>query len=114
MVAILVVNNLRDIEGDAKAGKRTTAVRFGAQWTQREYVFLLVLAFFTPVLMALSGLLPAWVLLGWLGLPMALELVRRVGTDTGRALNRTLAGTGTLELVFSVFFASGLIFGRYL
>ena len=112
VVAILVVNNLRDISADLKAGKHTTAVRFGALWTQHEYVLLLVLAFFTPVLMAVSGLLPPWVLLAWLGLPMGLSLVRQVGTETGRSLNRTLGGTGSLELVFALLLALGLVVAK--
>ncbi len=111
VVAILVVNNLRDIETDRKAGKRTTAVRYGAAWTQREYALMLVLAFFTPVLMVLSSLLPAWILLTWLGLPLAFHLIQRVGMDTGRALNRSLGGTGSLELVFSLLFSLGLVLG---
>src|SRR5205807_8046366 len=51
--AILVVNNLRDIATDARAGKRTLAVRVGASATRAEYVFLLVLAFVAPFVLAL-------------------------------------------------------------
>src|SRR5438270_4807093 len=51
--AILAVNNLRDIATDARAGKRTLPVRVGASATRAEYVFLLVLAFAAPFLLAL-------------------------------------------------------------
>lgn len=112
VVAILVVNNLRDIGTDRTAGKRTTAVRHGELWTRREYALLLVLAFFSPVLMSMSGLLPPWVLLVWMGMPMGFGLIQSVGADSGRALNRSLGRTGSLELVFSLLFGLGLVVGR--
>jgi 1,4-dihydroxy-2-naphthoate octaprenyltransferase len=49
ITAILVVNNLRDIDTDARAGKRTLAVRIGATGTKVEYVLLLLAAFLAPV-----------------------------------------------------------------
>jgi 1,4-dihydroxy-2-naphthoate polyprenyltransferase len=114
VVAILVVNNLRDIEDDRKAGKRTMAVRYGITWTRREYALLLALAFFSPVLMALSGLLPAWIMLVWLAMPLGYRLIHAVASDSGRSLNRSLAGTGSLELVFSLLFSLGLVMGKIL
>ena len=112
VVAILVVNNLRDIATDRTAGKRTTAVRYGEHWTRREYAILLALAFFSPVLMAMSALLPVWILVVWLGAPLGFRLIHAVAADTGRALNRSLAGTGTLVLVFSLLFSLGMIIGK--
>jgi 1,4-dihydroxy-2-naphthoate octaprenyltransferase len=47
--AILVVNNLRDIETDARAGKRTLAVWLGHDGTKFEFLFLIILGFGTPV-----------------------------------------------------------------
>ena len=114
IVAILVVNNLRDIPTDREAGKRTSAVRYGEVWTQREYVLLLVSAYMLPLVMAVSRLTRPWVLLSWLSIPMAGELIQHVGSDTGRSLNHTLGKTGILVLYFSLFFASGLVLGRLL
>ncbi len=45
ITAILVVNNLRDIETDRAAGKRTLAVRFGAGGARKEFLYLVVGAF---------------------------------------------------------------------
>ena len=53
--AILAVNNVRDFEGDARAGKRTLVVRFGRRGGVYEYVFLLSVAYGTPLVMLLLG-----------------------------------------------------------
>ena len=114
VMAILVVNNLRDIPTDRESGKRTTAVRFGEAWTRGEYILMLAAAYVVPLVMAISRLTTPWVLLSWLSLPTAFDLVRHVNSDTGRLLNRALGGTGILVLYYSLFFSAGLILGRLL
>ena len=101
VTAILVVNNLRDLETDRAAGKRTLAVRFGRAATQGEYAVLVAIAYaMSPLLWLVGGLAP-WVLLPWLTVPLAARLIRETRTTTGRALNKTLGGTGQLELFYS-------------
>lgn len=107
--AILVVNNLRDIETDRKAGKGTLAVRLGVQGTQAEYVILTSLAFFTPVLMVVLDIAPAGILLCFISIFRLIPLLRSVFHETGRPLNKALAGTGRLELEFAVLFSVGLL-----
>lgn len=108
--AILVVNNLRDIETDRRAGKRTLAVIVGPQVTRWEFGLLFAIAYATPPLLWLAGATSPWVLVPWLSLPLALQLVRMIfGGVSGPALNKALAETARLELVFGVLFAVGLI-----
>ena len=107
---ILVVNNLRDIETDRLAGKRTLAARFGAEWARREYLIFLVGSYLTPLVLALLRLTPWTALLAWLSLPLAYRLVQQVRKVQGRALNRTLAGSGQLQMVFALLFGLGLLF----
>jgi len=114
VVNILVVNNLRDIPTDTLSGKRTLAVRFGADWTRKEYLSLLVLAYLAPLLMTLSGLVSPWILLCWLSIPRAVPLMREIATRSGRALNHTLAGTGQLELLYCLLMAVGLTLAKFL
>ena len=108
ITAILVVNNLRDIPGDAAAGKRTLAVVLGARGTTLEYAGLLGLAFLVPVALAVTG--TGWpVLLPLLAAPLALPLWRTVRTFTEpRELNAVLKATARLSLIFGVLFALGL------
>jgi len=111
-VAIIVVNNLRDIATDRAAGKRTLAVRLGERGTQVEYIALLVVAYLVPPLMWVTGVAAsAWVVLALLSLPLAPPLVRRLLRERGRALNGVLAGTARLELVYGLLFALGLALG---
>jgi 1,4-dihydroxy-2-naphthoate octaprenyltransferase len=108
--AILVVNNVRDLETDRRAGKRTLAVRLGRDRTRVLYLGMLALAFLTAPLPWLLGSLSPWLLLPWLALPLAVPLVRTVRERTdGPSLNRALAGTGMLQLAFCVLLSAGIL-----
>lgn len=108
--AILVVNNVRDLETDRRAGKRTLAVRLGRDRTRGLYAAMLAGAFLTAALPWLLGSLSAWLLLSWLAAPPAARLQRTVRThDDGPTLNDALAGTGQLEFSFCVLLAIGLL-----
>jgi 1,4-dihydroxy-2-naphthoate octaprenyltransferase len=110
--AILVVNNVRDLETDRRAGKRTLVVRLGRNRARGLYAALVYCAFLAgPLTWALGapGLSP-WLLLCWLALPLAPPLVRAVRNRTdGAALNRALGGTGMLQLAFCVLLSAGLL-----
>ena len=109
--AILVVNNLRDIETDARGGKRTVAVRIGRRGTIAEYRLLLLAAYVLPIALVLTGELHAWALLPLATLPLALGLTRRIASDKGRELNQTLAATAKLLFAHSLLFAIGITVG---
>jgi 1,4-dihydroxy-2-naphthoate octaprenyltransferase len=112
--AILVVNNLRDVEQDAKVGKRTLAVRWGARAVIAEYGLLLALAYAVPLFLATSSAHGRFVLLPLLTLPLARKLMLAVRTETGRALNPRLAGTAKLLLLFGLLFALGIVLDELL
>ncbi len=111
--AILVVNNVRDIDTDRRAGKRTLAVRLGRERTRTMYAVIVYLAYLlTPVTWAF-GPLRAWVMLPWLSLPLAAAVVRTVRNRTdGTSLNAALARNGLLQLTFCVLLAAGLLLSR--
>ena len=109
-VAILVVNNLRDIKTDQQTGKRTLAVMIGPKASRLEYTILLAVAYTVPTLLWLSGKSSAWVLLPWLSMPLAVRLVHDIHRhDEGPSLNRALAATARLDLIFCTLFAAGLL-----
>lgn len=107
--AILVVNNLRDIEEDALAGKRTLAVRFGPRFARLEYAALLLFAHLATL--PLAPLLGLWPLLSWLALPFAAAVLRSTWRGEGAALNASLAATARLLLVFGVLLSVGVVLG---
>ena len=110
ITAILVVNNLRDIATDRKAGKHTFAVIIGERGAKLEYTLLLVGAYVLPVTIWLGGLTSGWVLLTCLSIPMAFSLNRKIRqTSGGPVLNQALAQTAKLSLVFSILLSVGLI-----
>jgi 1,4-dihydroxy-2-naphthoate polyprenyltransferase len=108
--AILVVNNLRDIETDRLAGKMTLAVRLGASGARIEYLLCVGIAYLVPLLMWIQGISTAWVLLSWLSIPLLIPLVRMIYREVGKPLNKALAGTGQFELAYAVLFSIGLLF----
>jgi 1,4-dihydroxy-2-naphthoate polyprenyltransferase len=106
IVAILVVNNLRDIDGDAAVGKRTLAVLLGDRATRLVFVGLFVVAF---AVIAAVGVPRPWVLLALLASPLAVPPARTVlSGGRGTALIGALQGTGLLTLVTGVLLAAGL------
>ena len=105
--AILVVNNLRDREGDAIAGKRTLAVRLGARGARLEDAVLAAVAAAVPVTAALRAGSPL-LLLPLLTAPIGVALVRRVWRTDGAALNSCLPATAKLLLAYSLLWAAGI------
>lgn len=109
ITAILVVNNLRDIENDRKAGKLTMAVRLGEQGTKVQYLVCMVVAYLILIPVVVTGLIPWMTLLAWLSLPFAYQATQVVLTQKGRPLNMALAKTGQTALVFSILFWVGIL-----
>jgi 1,4-dihydroxy-2-naphthoate polyprenyltransferase len=108
--AILVVNNVRDIDTDRRAGKRTLAVRLGRARTRTLYTAMLTIAFLAAPLPWLLGSMTAWLLLPWAAIPLAVGLARTVRTRIdGPSLNGALARTGLLQLLFCLLFAAGIL-----
>ena len=107
---ILVINNLRDIETDRAAGKRTLAVRFGAPAARVQYTVSLLLAYLVPFLLWLAGWIGPFFWLIVLSLPWAVQLMRRVlAGAAGKSLNPVLKASGQLELLFAVLLSIGLM-----
>jgi 1,4-dihydroxy-2-naphthoate octaprenyltransferase len=106
--AILVVNNIRDLESDAAAGKRTLAVMLGYRASRIEWSVMVGLAYAAPVVLWLDGF-PPTVLVPLLTLPLAVRLGATVWSRTdGEALNPALERTGQLLFAHSALFAVGL------
>ena len=105
-VAILVVNNLRDIKTDAVAGRRTLAVRFGKDFTRMEYLFCILAAAAVPVAVYHMTGEHGKMLASSLAVFLAVPLVHDVFTsDDPKILNRALALTAVLLLVQSLVYS---------
>jgi 1,4-dihydroxy-2-naphthoate octaprenyltransferase len=110
VTAILVVNNVRDIDTDRRSDKRTLAVRLGRERTRRLYLTLIGGAYLALLVTLIANGGPWWALLGFISAPLALRPTRGVMTRTdGPALNGALAGTGALLGAFSLATSAGLL-----
>ena len=109
ITAILVVNNLRDIVTDARAGKRTLAVFIGHKNTRRQYVVLLVLAYIAPLVLWQGFGFGMAVLLPLLSVPLAARRVLSIYSAVGTELNAVLAATAQLSLQYSLLLSLGIV-----
>ena len=97
--AILVLNNLRDLEKDAVANKRTLAVVMGDKATRDLYRWLL---FFALVMVVTLSFFSFYYLLGLVALPLVAKSVRAVSQGaSGAALIQLLANTGRIQIIYS-------------
>ena len=108
-MAILTVNNLRDIDQDRAAGKKTLPVRFGRRFAKFEYIAsIVVAACIIPASLALYTCRHWPVISTVLVLIAAVPTMRKVCTETdGAVLNDMLANTGKLLMLFSILFSAG-------
>jgi 1,4-dihydroxy-2-naphthoate polyprenyltransferase len=109
VTAILVVNNIRDADSDRQAGKRTLAVLLGRRGARIEFAVMLTIAYAVPFVLWLGLGMRPWVLLPLLTLPLAFRQAYAVFIVLGPALNRTLAGTAQLTVIYALVFAVGVI-----
>jgi len=108
--AILVVNNIRDIDSDRRAGKNTLAVRIGRQKTRAVYWACLNLAAVALLATILLESDYGGAALGLLAVPFAIRPLKAVQTRTdGPSLNRALADTGLVLGVFAIAASLGLV-----
>ncbi len=104
--AILLVNNVRDVDGDRRAAKRTLAVRFGRETGRALYATMVAAAFIATGGLAIAA--PA-ALATWISAPLVRSPLRAVlGRTDGPSLNAALAATARLHLAFGLLLAGGL------
>ena len=106
-VAILTVNNLRDIKSDRRAQKRSLAVRFGKRAAKTEYLVCVCAAILWPLLFMFGDSGHPWAGLALLSLIPILPTIRTVLCEEGVALNAALAGTGRALFLFAILFSVG-------
>lgn len=109
---ILVINNLRDVEQDAKVGKRTLGVMFGDTVLRWEYTFMILLAYAIPPHFYVQLNYSIWIFLPFLVLPIAIMHAFKVWTETDkRNLNSLLENTARFMALFGLLFTLGIVLG---
>jgi len=113
-VNILVVNNLRDVEQDRVANKRTLGVLFGERVLKLEYTAMLILSYGTLFYLHLFTPVSYWIYLPLLSLLPAIRLNQTVWTNSNkRLLNDTLGKTALLMMLFGILFSAAFIIDLY-
>jgi 1,4-dihydroxy-2-naphthoate octaprenyltransferase len=113
VTAILVVNNVRDIDTDRTAGKRTLAVVLGRTRARIFFVAIVAGAYLAAAALWAFGGFPWWTLLAWLSAPLAVAPAEAVLSRVdGPSLNLALKSTARLHLVFALLLSFGLAASR--
>ena len=103
---LLVINNLRDVDGDRRVDKRTTVVRFGETFARVEIALLALAPYLAIALVAwMRG--PYGLLLTAGALPLSIMLIVRAWKSRGPALNAALALGGAIQWLFGILFVLG-------
>jgi len=109
VTAILVVNNVRDIDTDRAARKYTLAVYLGRRLARYQFVLIMAAAYVSAAALFLLGSFSGWTLLSWLSIPAAISPVVAVLTRVeGPPLNAALRATARLHFIFAILLAIGL------
>lgn len=109
--AILEANNIRDIETDEAAGKRTLAVLTGRTWARRMYAGMLGLSFFIIGFGSLVGILPPLCVMALIIAPLSIPLIKTIYTETtGPPLIEVLKGTAQLQILVALLLSLGIVF----
>jgi 1,4-dihydroxy-2-naphthoate octaprenyltransferase len=110
IAGILIVNNVRDIDTDRRAGKRTLAVRLGRERTRVLFTAIVAGAFLTSWVPWFAGALSPWLFLTAAAAPLALGIVATVRMHAdGPSLNSALARSAKLALLFCLLLCAGIL-----
>jgi len=108
---ILVANNYRDAETDAKAGKRTTVVRFGKRFARVQFISAHLVSLTIPVALLNRGY-SAWVLISWVLIPLAVKQVRILrNASSAQELIALLGATGKYLALYAMALSLGVMLG---
>jgi 1,4-dihydroxy-2-naphthoate octaprenyltransferase len=108
-VAVLNINNIRDMESDRAAGKYTIPVRLGVKYAKRYHVFLLLAGLICAVIAVLIDFRSWWQLLFLVSLPLLLKNGRCVRNLQPSALDPYLKQMAVTTLLFTLSFGLGII-----
>lgn len=110
VAAILLANNIRDLEEDARGGRRTLPIVLGRAGGITVYRALLAATYALLLLLVLVGVVPVYSLVALASLPLAVRLWRGVGASTAPArLMPVVKGTSGLHAVFGLLYAAGVV-----
>jgi len=113
--AILLANNVRDLETDSAAGKETLVVRVGRRGGVAIYSAAVGGAYAVILLAIISGWMPVWTLLSLVTLPVAVPLIKTIRSETaGPPLIAVLKGTARLQLLVAMLLSAGILADRFI
>jgi 1,4-dihydroxy-2-naphthoate polyprenyltransferase len=106
---ILIVNNFRDIDEDRNSNKKTLAVILGKEFTRWQYILLIMISYFTSIVLYFKFNFSLWILLPTATIPISLILIKMLYTLKDEELNRTLELSAKFAGLYGLLLSIGLI-----
>ena len=107
--AILIVNNVRDLNTDKKINKKTLAVLFGKKFCELEYFLMIFLGFSMPIYFNLFLNYKSSILLVLVTIPIAIKLILELHYKEGKKLNSVLEKTARLYMIITIILSFSLV-----
>jgi len=107
--AILVVNNVRDLNTDKKSNKKTIAVILGKKFCEFEYFLMLLLGLSIPVYLNIFLNFKNSMLLVLVTIPIAIKLILELHFEVGKKLNSVLERTARLYMIITIILSFAIV-----
>tara|TARA_Y100000590_G_C15694541_1_gene1004623 strand:- start:351 stop:1217 length:867 start_codon:yes stop_codon:yes gene_type:complete len=107
--AILVVNNVRDLNTDKKSNKKTIAVILGKKFCEFEYFLMLLLGLSIPVYLNIFLNFKNSMLLVLVTIPIAIKLILELHFEAGKKLNSVLERTARLYMIITIILSFAIV-----
>jgi 1,4-dihydroxy-2-naphthoate polyprenyltransferase len=109
--AILMANNIRDLDGDREKGRRTLAIILGRKKAIRCLAFMFCIAYGWTLTLVLSTEISPWLLLVLISIPKAIQAVKRFkGKTVPIQMMPAMKATAALHGLFGILLSAGLLF----
>jgi 1,4-dihydroxy-2-naphthoate octaprenyltransferase len=106
---ILIVNNFRDVDEDRNSNKKTLAVILGKEFTRWQYILLIMISYFTSIVLYYRFNFNLWIFLPIATIPISLILIKMLFTLKDEELNRTLELSAKFAGLYGLLLSIGLI-----
>ncbi len=112
--AIMLSNNIRDLDGDKENGRKTVAILLGRKNAIRFLAFMFISAYSLTAAYVIAGILPAWSVLAFLSIFKAADVIRKFrGKTNSLEMMPAMAATGKTNTMYGLLIGFSLLVSNF-